>query len=241
LNPSPGVRSILTVTRTRIKICGITRIEDAWAAAQAGADAIGLVLHRQAGRFVGPETARGILDALPPFVTAVGLFVDESAEGVLATARELGLRHVQLHGDEGPEFVRELVGLAVVKAVHVDATFPQTLGRWHDPRAGGRLPMLKGLVLETARVGSATGGTGVANDWGAVRHQLDAGSFNGLPSIIAAGGLTPETVGEVVRSIRPYAVDVSSGVEGPVRGQKSVERIEAFVRAVRDADAAEQG
>jgi phosphoribosylanthranilate isomerase len=226
------------VTRTRIKICGITRIEDAWAAAQAGADAVGLILHRQAGRFVGPETARGILDALPPFVTAVGLFVDESAEGVLATAHELGLRHVQLHGNEGPEFVRELSGLAVVKAVHVDATFPQALARWHDARAGGRLPMLKGLVLETARTGNATGGTGVANDWGAVRHHLSEGHLEGLPSIIAAGGLTPATVGEVIRSIRPYAVDVSSGVEGETRGQKSVERIEAFVREVREADQA---
>jgi phosphoribosylanthranilate isomerase len=224
------------VTRTRIKICGITRPDDALAAARLGADAIGLVLHRAAGRFVHPATARAILDALPAFVTPVGLFVNESADDIRATAGELGLRHVQLHGAEGPDVVAALKGLAVIKAVHVDSAFAQTMAAWRDARAAdGGLPMLKGFVLETAGA-AGSGGTGVANDWPAVERHVAAGTFRGLPPFIAAGGLTPETVAAVVRAVRPYAVDVSSGVEGAVRGEKSVERIEAFVHAVRDAD-----
>ncbi len=221
--------------RTRIKICGVTRPQDALAAADAGADAIGLVFHPAARRCVSPAAAREILNVLPPFVTPVGLFVDVDAATVLRTARDLGLRHVQLHGAESPDVVAQLTGLSVVKAVHVEAgRFKGVLDTWRAAVSSGRLPMLTGLVLETGGTGKA-GGTGVPNDWPTVERHIAEGDFAGLPRVIAAGGLTPDSVGEVVRRIRPWAVDVSSGVEDEP-GRKSAERIARFVRAVNDAD-----
>jgi phosphoribosylanthranilate isomerase len=231
---APGT-SAGRLRRTRIKICGVCRPGDAAAAAEAGADAIGLVFHPPAPRCVTPQRAREILAALPPFVTPVGLFVDVSADEVRRTAQALGLRHVQLNGDEPPEVVARLTDFAVVKAIRVDAErFGATLSLWRDAVRGLRLGHLKGVVLETARTGRP-GGTGVANDWPTVLRHRAAGDFDGLPAVIAAGGLTPETVGPVVRDVRPWAVDVSSGVE-QVRGEKSPERIAAFIDAVRRAD-----
>ena len=224
------------VQRTRIKICGVCRPEDAALAARAGADSIGLIFHAPAPRNVSLDRAREILAALPPFVTPVGLFVDASLGTVLDTVRDLGLRHVQLHGHEPPKMVRGLRPLTVIKAVTVERErFADTLATWRQAIASLALKNLAGLVLETAGTGQA-GGSGVANDWATVRAAQAAGAFDGLPPIIAAGGLTPESVGGIVREIRPYAVDVSSGVE-EARCQKSAARMEAFVRAVRDADA----
>lgn len=213
-------------------------------AAKAGADAVGLVFHEPSPRNVSIETAERIVAALPPFVTPVGLFVDARAGRVADVAGRLGLRHVQLHGHEGPEEVRA-VGDAgrfvVLKAVRVDAgTFADELGRWRDGIARLGLQRLRGLVLETAAKGpdGAPGGTGLANDWSLIRQFHQDGAFDGLPPVVAAGGLTPETVGDVVRSIRPWAVDVSSGVER-VKGQKCAEWVGAFVDAVRAADRGE--
>ena len=223
--------------RTRIKICGVCRPEDALLAAHAGADAIGIVFHEPAPRNVPRDRAQAILAALPPFVTAVGVFADAPADVVLSTARQLGLRHVQLNGHEPPEMIRALQPLAVVKAVSVERErYGATLKTWREAIASLALTNLVGFVLETAGTGQA-GGSGVANDWDAVGAARDAGSFEGLPPIIAAGGLTPESVGGIVRDVRPYAVDVSSGVEAS-RGVKSPELLAAFVAAVREADAA---
>ena len=222
--------------RTRIKICGVCRPEDAAAAAAAGTDAIGLVFHPPAPRYVTAERAKQTLAALPPFVTPVGVFVDAPATLVRETAVALGLRHVQLSGDEPPERIAELHPLAVIKAVRVERErFGETLARWRNAVPSLGLRNLKGLVLETANT-HQPGGTGVANDWETVRRCRDAGDFAGLPPIIAAGGLTPETVGAVVRDLRPWAVDVSSGVEES-KGRKSADRLAAFVAAVRAADA----
>lgn len=226
----------MELPRTRIKICGICRPEDARDAAACGADAIGLIFHPPAPRCVTVDVARQILDATPAFITAVGLFVDVSVDHVLETTGALGLRHVQLNGHETPEFIAALAPLAVVKAVRVEReSFGETLAGWREAARVLRLTHLKGLVLETAGTGRA-GGTGVANDWETVRRHRARGDFVGLPPIIAAGGLTPETVEAVVRDIRPWAVDVSSGVELE-RGRKSPERTRAFVDAVRRADA----
>ncbi len=221
--------------RTRIKICGITRPEDAAAAAAAGADAIGMVFYQSAPRCITVERAREILAILPPFVSPVGLFVDAAAEEILRITAKLHLRHVQLHGDEPPSRVASLPGLQVIKAVRVDALLPETLATWRAAIGNLHLPHLTGVVLETANTAEA-GGTGMANDWASVqRHRAD-GAFDGLPQLIAAGGLTPETVGGVVRALRPWAVDISSGVESS-KGIKSVEKLHQFVRAVREADA----
>lgn len=216
--------------RTRIKICGVTRVEDALDAARHGADAIGIVMQRESKRFVEPARARQIVAALPAFVTPVALFFDAPTIEVAHTARELGVRHVQLHGHELPDEVAAIAPLAVIKAVRVTRMgLTDELTRWRGAPAN-----LVGIVLETATA-KGGGGTGIANDWEFIESSIKAGDFSGLPRIIAAGGLTPESVGDVVRRIRPWAVDVSSGVESSL-GLKSETKIEAFCRGVREAD-----
>jgi len=230
------------MARTRIKICGIGRVEDALAAARAGVDAIGLVLHKPSARYVTVDRAREILAALPPFVTPVGLFVDAPADEVRATARILGLRQVQLHGHEDETCISELREFAVLKSVRVDRrTFRGETSAWRQAIQHG-LTNLRGIVLETAAAAStplgtgAPGGTGLVNDWEFLRECQAEGMLAALPPLIAAGGLTPENVAAVVRDLHPWAVDVSSGVEA-VKGIKSHEQIVAFVRAVAGEEA----
>ena len=218
---------------TRVKICGVRHPEDAAFAARAGADAIGVICHPQATRYVPPEEARQIVQALPPFVTSVALFVDATPGEIAAVVAAIGATCVQLHGHESPDLVRK-VHAPALKAVRVDrSTFEAELDAWRKEIAHGGLEHLQGLVLETA--GPGVGGTGQANDWTFVRQVAAKGRFEGLPPIIAAGGLTPETVGDVVRSVRPWAVDVSSGVE-VVKARKSPALVKAFIAAVRQAD-----
>jgi phosphoribosylanthranilate isomerase len=224
------------VQRTRIKICGIARVEDAVAAARFGADAIGMVFHPPVARNVPLERARQIMAALPAFVTPVGLFVDAETRLILEICEELRLRHVQLHGRETPEQVAELRGLAVIKALPVDPeTFAGELANWREAMASPSLSNLKALVLETGGTKQA-GGTGIENNWAVIAEHQRRGDFASLPPIIAAGGLNPHNVAQVVRALNPWAVDVSSGVESFL-GHKSPEKIEAFVSAVRGADA----
>lgn len=213
----------------------MTRPQDAVAAARAGADAIGLVFYAAARRRVTVDRAREIIDVLPPFVTPVGLFVDSAPSEILEVARHLGIRQVQLHGHEAPELVAALNELTVLKAVRVtrDGLTP-TLQRWRSAIHELRLHHLKGLLLETAST-TAPGGTGVENDWDTIAEFQRAGAFDGLPPIIAAGGLRPENVGDVVRRLRPWAVDVSSGVEES-SGAKSQQKLTAFAQAVHDGD-----
>ena len=222
------------VYRPRIKICGITRVEDARAAARAGADAIGLVFYPQARRCISVERAREIVRALPAFVTPVGLFVDQGVDEIRKVADALRLRHVQLHGHETADVVAELREFTVLKAVRAAReTLKVELDAWREDITGLRLANLGGFVLETPAT-SAPGGTGVENDWAVIGDLARAGAFEGLPPMIAAGGLRPENVADVVRRLRPYAVDVSSGVEGAM-GEKSGEKIERFVAEVARA------
>jgi len=223
------------MTRTRVKICGITCVDDALLAVRAGADAIGMVFQPGARRFVGDAVARDILQALPAFVTPVGLFVDVPVEIVREKARLLGLRHIQLHGSESPEVVAQLSPLVVLKAVRVvNGELVDTLGLWKDAITRLKLTNLRGIILETASTTHA-GGTGIANDWPTVADAQQRDAFTGLPPLIAAGGLRPENVADVIRLIRPFAVDVSSGVEASP-GRKSPEHIQAFMRAVAEAE-----
>jgi phosphoribosylanthranilate isomerase len=220
--------------RTRIKICGICRPEDARAAANAGADAIGLVFHREAGRYVSPEQALEIIANLPAMVSIVGVFVDATAAEIRRIVELVPLSAIQLHGNESPHTVADLQPLKVLRAIEVDANISKHLADWREAIERLWLTNLSGIVLETSG-GGAPGGTGAANDWELIQKLQAGAQFSGLPPIIAAGGLTPENVGEVVRKLRPWAVDVSSGVESG-RRMKSAEKIEAFVRAVRAAD-----
>ena len=227
------------MARTRIKICGVTRVEDALVAARAGADAVGLVFHASAPRFVPVERVKEILAALPPFVTPVGIFVDADPREILDLATQLRLRTVQLSGREPPDMIAELRGLSVIKAVRVSpATFATELSRWREQIDMLELKNVRGIVLETAGT-KQPGGTGVANNWAAIRKHQDAGDFDGLPPLIVAGGLTPQTVADVVRQLGPWAVDVSSGVESKL-GIKSRQKIEDFVDAVRSVESLDE-
>lgn len=205
--------------RTRIKICGITRIEDALAAAAAGADAIGLVFFAKSPREVNRETARDICAALPAFVTTVGLFVNAEVDAVAATLAEVPLDLLQFHGDESPEYCAQFArpyckALRMRDDLDVIAAEKQFSGA-------------RSLLLDTYRAGVA-GGTGETFEWRRVPQSL-------RDKIILAGGLSPDNVDGAIAQIRPYAVDVSGGVES-APGIKDAKKIEAFIAAVRRAD-----
>ncbi len=204
--------------RTRVKICGITRIEDAMAAAQAGADAIGLVFEPKSSRCVKPEQAVAIVRALPPFVTVVGLFVNAASDTVKTVLKRVPLDLLQFHGDETPEQCRRY-HRPYIKAIHMrdDVNLQDHARRYADA---------EGLLLDTAAADVA-GGSGRSFDWNRVTAGL------GKP-VILAGGLTPENVAAAVRTVRPFAVDVSSGVEQS-KGIKDPQKIAAFIEAVKKA------
>jgi phosphoribosylanthranilate isomerase len=220
--------------RTRVKICGICRAEDALSASRAGADAIGLVFDPEAGRCVREADVHGILAALPAFVSSVALFVNHSVEEIRSILHEHPFSAVQLHGEESPEFVEDLKPARVVKAIHLAPGDSSTLDHWRAAVRDLELNNLAGLLLEPPRTGSQRGGTGAANNFAAIAELKAAGKFEGLPPIVLAGGLTPQNVAHAIRLVSPYAVDVSSGVEAAPR-QKSPEKIEAFIRAVASA------
>ncbi|GBD30581.1 N-(5'-phosphoribosyl)anthranilate isomerase [bacterium HR32] len=201
---------------TRVKICGVRTEAAARAAAEAGADAVGFVFYPESPRFLRPERAAEIARTLPPFVVRVGVFVNAPLAVVDEVADRVGLDVVQLHGDEPPEVCARM-RRRVVKAVRVRSA--------QDVEAVRRYPV--GAVLLDTHVPGRYGGTGQRFDWSAV-PSLDR-------PVILSGGLTPENVAQAVVLVRPYGVDVSSGVE--TDGEKDPRKIAAFVRAVREADA----
>jgi phosphoribosylanthranilate isomerase len=204
---------------TVVKICGITRHEDAAAAAAAGAHAIGLVFDPASARCVAPEQARAIVERLPPFVTAVGLFVDADPARIRSVLARVPLNLLQFHGSE-PESACTAYGVPYIKAIRMGAGVDLL-------ECCGRYTSARGLLLDAYAAG-APGGTGRSFDWALVPARLP------LP-VVLAGGLTPANVGDAVRRVRPWAVDVSSGVER-AKGIKDAALIAAFVRGVRDAD-----
>jgi len=218
------------MTRTRVKICGITRTEDGVAAAHAGADAIGFVFWPGSPRAVAVERARVIAAALPPFVTIVGLFVDPAPEHVRATLKALPLDLLQFHGAEAPEFCRAL-GRPYIKAVPVAANAT----RVDLLEYAARYPDACGLLFDAPPAAGLPGGTGQTFDWDALPRELPR-------PLVLSGGLTAANVGAAIRRLRPWAVDVSSGVEAigpdgkPIRGSKDPPRIVAFIEEVRHAD-----
>lgn len=201
--------------RTRIKICGITRPEDAQAATRLGADAIGLVFYRPSPRHVELDQAQAVLAALAPFVTTVGLFVDATVAEVNAVLQALPLDLLQFHGEESPEYCAAF-GRPWIKAVRMREEID--LAAETRRFAGAR-----GLLLDTFQPGTP-GGTGMAFDWTRVPRGLE------MP-LILAGGLTPDNVAAAIKVARPYAVDVSGGVEQG-KGIKSADKMAAFIREV---------
>lgn len=204
---------------TAIKICGITRAEDALCAAHHGAHAIGLVFYKPSPRYVEPDAAREIVRALPPFVTPVALFVDADAQEVRDVAARSGAQLIQFHGSETPRFCDQF-GWPYMKAVRVrpGVDLLQYARDFHGARA---------LVLDAFQEG-LHGGTGATFDWTLIPHSLP------LP-IVLSGGLTADNVGEAVAHVHPWAVDVSSGVEAR-KGIKDAAKIAAFISGVRNAD-----
>lgn len=204
--------------RTRIKICGITRAEDAELVAALGADAVGFVFNTQSPRRVTPEQAREVAQHLPAFVTRVGLFVDARKETVEKVRDAVGLDLLQFHGAEMPAFCRGF-NKPYIKAIRMrDGIDVHAAAAAHETAAG---------VLLDSYVAGQVGGTGSAFDWTRVPSDL------GKPLIIA-GGLNPDNVARAVAQLRPYAVDVSSGVEAD-KGIKDVGKLKAFFEAVASA------
>lgn len=204
---------------TAVKICGITRAEDAEAAARCGAHAIGLVFYEKSPRFIDPQRAAAIARGLPPFITCVGLFVDPQPAWVRQVTGLVPLQLLQFHGDEPPEFCARF-GLPYVKAARVRPELD--LLKYSVCYREAR-----GLLLDAYRPGMP-GGTGERFDWSLVPRGLP------LP-VILSGGLTPENVAEAIQAVRPWAVDVSSGVEAD-KGIKDAAKIAAFIERVRNAD-----
>jgi phosphoribosylanthranilate isomerase len=218
------------MSRTRIKICGIQDADTALAAADACASWVGLVFVDKSPRFVTIDQARAVVASLPKSVTPVGLFVDAYADAIKDVAQRTGLSTVQLHGHEPMSILDDLGGLRVIKALPFDSELPAKAEPWDNA------PSVEALLIDTPPSGELTGGSGVAFDW----HALSRVKDRMRKPIILAGGLTPDNVGEAIRTIRPYAVDVSSGVESS-RGVKDAGLIQAFCDAVREADAALDG
>ena len=204
------------MTAVRIKICGITRVEDALVATSAGADAIGFVFYAKSPRAVDVEQARAIIAALPPFVTTVGLFVNMARDELYGLLSRVPLDLLQFHGDESVSQC-EGFGRPYIKALRVKPG-DDIAARVNE------YPSASGILLDTY-VEGVPGGTGEAFDWSLVPADLSK-------PVILAGGLQPGNVAEAVRQLRPYAVDVSGGVEAS-KGIKDAQKIAAFIQAAR--------
>jgi phosphoribosylanthranilate isomerase len=206
---------------TRVKVCGITGVEDALAALDAGADMLGFNFYARSPRYVTPAEARKVIGRLPDGVSCVGVFVNEPAPAdVERVAREAGLGAVQLHGDETPGYCQSLRDLTTIKALRVGADYNvESAAAYHTD-----------AVLLDAYVAGERGGTGHTFDWALATLTRER-----VARLFLAGGLNPDNVASAVAAVRPYAVDVCSGVEiSP--GRKSAELMRRFVEEIRAVD-----
>lgn len=206
---------------TYIKICGITNLEDALAAAELGADVLGFNFYKPSPRYIAPHSAREIVKQLPRSVLAVGVFVNEkSPDSVLTIAKEAGVSGLQLHGDESPEFCNELAATPyyVIKALAAGDGFDIQQAEAYQVEA---------ILLDT-KDNKLRGGTGRVFDWSIAQQIKEL-----LPKLYLAGGLSPENIEEAIDRVRPYAVDACSGLEDKP-GKKNHERMRAFVETARN-------
>lgn len=211
----------------RVKVCGLTTLADALATAEAGADWLGLNFHPASPRCISIETAARIVEELPPSVDGVGLFVDRPPDEVIAIARRAGLTIVQLHGDEPPSDALAMrnAGLRVMRAFRLaDAESIARMSNWLAE--ADHLNASPEAVLIDAHVPGRSGGTGQTIE------SIVLDLLPPLPQLILAGGLTPENVAERVARVRPWMVDVASGVESSP-GRKDITKVNAFIRAAR--------
>ncbi|HST53690.1 MAG TPA: phosphoribosylanthranilate isomerase [Pyrinomonadaceae bacterium] len=206
----------------RVKICGITNLEDALAAVEAGSRLLGFNFYARSPRYISPESARGIIDKLPPEVLSVGVFVNErEPEAVERIAAASGVGAAQLHGDETPEFCSRIRGLLTIRALRVGPDYDAVRATAYGTDA----------VLLDAFVKGEWGGTGHTFDWTHARLTRER-----VPKLFLAGGLTPENVAAAVEAVGPYAVDTCSGVEVSP-GRKSYRLMRRFVEAAGAAAA----
>tara|TARA_B110000305_G_scaffold233863_1_gene290997 strand:- start:905 stop:1564 length:660 start_codon:yes stop_codon:yes gene_type:complete len=206
---------------TGIKICGLTSVENALGVASVGVDAIGLVFYSESPRNVDLEVARKIVTQLPPFISSVGLFVNPTRDQVLQTLQSVDLNLLQFHGDEEPDFCSGF-RKPYIKAVRVtnDVDLIKYSNMYVDA---------SGLLLDAYSQG-ARGGTGETFDWDLIPSELEV-------PIVLAGGLKPNNVAAAINGVQPWAVDVSSGVEGIRKGLKELALVRDFVNEVKNADA----
>lgn len=207
------------MARVKVKICGIRTPEEAQAAVDLGADALGFNLWEKSPRFISVDEVRRIVQDLPPFVTSVGVFVNESPESIRSIMAVTGLQVVQLHGDEGPSILELLEGLAIIKAFRIDGQFD--VEQMKSCKASA--------ILLDSRVTGEYGGTGQRFDW---RLAVEA---KAAARIILAGGLKQDNIVEAIHFVNPYAVDVCSGVESEP-GQKDIVKMREFMAAVDRAN-----
>ena len=216
--------------RTRIKICGLTRAEDLHAAVAAGADALGFVFYAKSPRLVTPAQAAALMHGAPPFVSTVALFVNPTLEEVRATAAIAPFQQLQFHGDEDEQLCAAIAGALnkpFMRAFRVKPDTSATDLLEYEQRYRAASPLFSGLLLD-AYV-DAYGGAGKVFDWSLIPKEL-------APRVVLSGGLSVHNATDAVVRVRPYAVDISSGVEAQ-KGIKDAHKIAAFVRAVRVADA----
>lgn len=205
----------------RIKICGITNLEDAITAIEYGADALGFVFHPKSPRAITPDKAEKIISKLPPFITTVGVFVDEDRHRLEGIIKKTGLDIIQLHGSESPQYCRNL-SKKVIKAIRVkELTDLEPLQHYR----------ISAFLLDTYSP-YAIGGTGLIFNW---EIAIEAKRFG---NIILAGGLNPENVEEAIKMVQPYGVDVASGVEGNEKGRKDHKKLKLFIERARRASRA---
>ena len=215
--------------KTRIKICGLTRSEDVQAATAAGADALGFVFYPASARYVSPELVAQLLRDLPPFVVSVGLFVNASEDELREVLAKAPIQLLQFHGDETAEQCHALanaVNLPFIRAFRVkpDASAQDLIECEKTYRAAS--PLFNGLLLDTFV--DSFGGSGKVFDWSLIPKEL-------APLVVLSGGLNVQNATDAVRRVRPFAVDISSGVELS-KGLKDTAKVRAFVKAVRLAD-----
>lgn len=206
-----------------VKICGITNLDDALAAVDAGADALGFNFYPRSPRYITPETARTIIDGLPANVLTVGVFVNEELHTIEKTASEAGVSALQLHGSESPEYCKQLQGHYVIKVFAARDEFAPETVLDYDVQA----IMLDAFDKEAA--GGIGGGTGKLSNWAVARKTREL-----FPRLFLAGGLSAENVGDAIDLVNPYAVDACSLLES-APGRKVHARVRAFVAAVRAA------
>jgi phosphoribosylanthranilate isomerase len=199
----------------KIKICGITNLEDALIAAHMGADALGFIFVKESPRVISADAARDIIKKLPPFIITIGVFVDSTEEEIRSIAEQTGIQCIQLHGNESPADYSK-ISIPVIKAFRVQPDF----------RAEVLLQYPAAAYLLDTYVNGTAGGTGKTFDWDI------AISAKAYGRVILAGGLTPNNIGEAIKKVQPYGVDISSGVES-VPGKKDKRKLQLLFKAIR--------